>query len=296
MGIDPTFQQLRVFLTVAEELHFGRAAARMHMAQPPVTRHVHALEEAVGARLFDRSSRGVRLTEAGVLVRNEASSTLDRWARLADRVQDLAAGLSRTLTLGCIEAMAVAALPAAIVRLRTEHPDITWELREDHTRQLLEGLDAERYDCVVVRGPVNDTTRSVVVHNDELVVALPEGHRLRAPELPLADLADEDFVVYQRRVDQGLLPAMLTACAQAGFAPRIRYEALGTSLVLGLVAAGDGVALVSATAARTEHPGVRFARLTTPRPVSPILLVWRAGVPTDIAHELADLLHETASG
>jgi len=297
MGIDPTFQQLRVFLVVAEELHFGRAAARMHMAQPPVTRHVKALEAAVGTRLFDRSARGVRLTPAGALVRREAQSILDRWNQATDRARDAATERASSLTLGCIEAMAVDALPAAIVRLRALYPDVSWELREGHTPDLLAGLAAERFDCVVVRGPVpaDENVDSLVVHNDELVAALPAAHRLTAAEIPLSALAAEDFIVYERRVDHGLLPAIVAACAQAGFVPRIRYEALGTPLVLGLVAAGDGVALVSSTAARGAHRGVRFARISTPRAVSPILLAWRRGVPGELVQQLAGLLHRAAA-
>jgi DNA-binding transcriptional LysR family regulator len=296
MGIDPTFQQLRVFLAVAEELHFGRAAARMHMAQPPVTRHVRALESAVGTPLFDRSGRTVRLTPAGVLLRREAQAILDRWNQAARRATDVARSRERSLTLGCVEAMAVDALPRAIVRLRALRPDVSWELREGHTPELLAGLASERYDCVVVRGPIpaGEEVDSVVVHNDELVAALPEDHRLTDGEIPLSALAAEDFIVYERRVDHGLLPAIVSVCAQAGFVPRIRYEALGTPLVLGLVAAGDGVALVSAAVARGPHRGVRFARISTPRAVSPILLAWRRGIPGELAHQLADLLHRAA--
>lgn len=298
MGIDPTFQQLRVFLAVADELHFGRAAARMHMAQPPVTRHVRALEAAVGATLFDRSARGVRLTPAGALFRQEAEAVLERWKQAGDRVRDVAEAPARSVTLGCVEAMAVHALPRAIIRLRALRPDVMWELREGHTADLLAGLVAERYDCVVVRGPIpaGEGIDSVVVHNDELVAALPAGHRLTAAEIPLSALAGEDFVVYERRVDHGLLPAILSGCAQAGFVPRIRYEALGTPLVLGLVAAGDGVALLSAAVARGPHRGVRFARISTPRTVSPILLAWRRELPDELAHQLADLLHRAAEG
>jgi DNA-binding transcriptional LysR family regulator len=192
--------------------------------------------------------------------------------------------------------MALDALPRAIVRLRALRPEVSWELREGHTPDLLAGLASERYDCVVVRGPIpaGEDVDSVVVHNDELVAALPDGHRLTAEEIPLSALAGEDFIVYERRVDHGLLPAIVSVCAQAGFVPRIRYEALGTPLVLGLVAAGDGVALLSAAVTRGPHRGVRFARITTPRAVSPILLAWRRGMPEELAHQLADLLHRAA--
>ncbi|MGA8112670.1 MAG: LysR substrate-binding domain-containing protein [Actinocatenispora sp.] len=296
MGIDPTFQQLRVFLVVAEELHFGRAAARLHLAQPPVSRHVKALEAVVGASLFDRTARSVTLTPAGALLRREAEAMLSRWDSTTDRARDLAAAKSRTLRLGCVEAMAVDALPAAVARMRALRRDVVWELSEGNTSELLDGFAAARFDSVLVRGPipVGAGVDSVVVHNDELVAALPAGHRLAAPEIPLDTLAGEDFIVYNRRARSGLLPAVLAACGQAGFAPRIRYEALGTQLVLGLVAAGDGVSLVSGVAARMPHRGVRFARLVGRPAISPIVLAWHPDVPTAVMAELAELLHIAA--
>jgi DNA-binding transcriptional LysR family regulator len=135
---------------------------------------------------------------------------------------------------------------------------------------------------------------TVVVHNDELVAALPVDHPLTAAEIPLSALAGEDFVVYNRRARRGLLPAILAACSQAGFAPRIRYEALGTQLLLGLVAAGDGVSLVSDTAAQMPHRGVRLARLVGHSAISPIVLSWRHDLPADIMTALAELLHAAA--
>jgi DNA-binding transcriptional LysR family regulator len=296
MGIDPTLQQLRVFLVVAEELHFGRAAARMHMAQPPVTRQVKALEAALGVQLFERSSRRVALTPAGSLLRREVEALLARWDLARSRARDMAARQARIVTLGCIEAMAIGAVPTAIAQLRALRPDVEWELREDHTPALLDGLRAARYDCVVVRGPIARDAEidSVVVHNDELVAALPQGHRLAGDELNLEALADEDFIAYSRSAQQGLQSSVFVACVRAGFVPRIRHEALGTQLVLGLVAAGDGVAVVSATAARTPQAGVQFVRLAGRTAMSQVVLAWRRGLPVDVMERLAEVMQAAA--
>lgn len=294
---DPTFQQLRVFLVVAEELHFGRAASRLHLAQPPVSRHIKALEAAVGAALFARTPAGVKLTPAGALLRHEAQTLLRRWHATTNRARDLDENVPHTLTLGAIESMALSALPTAVTSLRTRHPDIEWELSEDHTFELLNGFARGRLDAIIARGPIpSGGHHQVTVHDDELVVALPERHHLTGPYVNLTDLEEEDFVVYSRRTTtSGLGVVMVNACARAGFIPRIRREALGTELVLGLVAGGDGIAMVSEIIATTPHFGVRFVRLAGRPAVSTIMLAWQPEIPEPIMRELAGLLSTTAA-
>ncbi|MFD8627896.1 LysR family transcriptional regulator [Streptomyces hygroscopicus] len=294
--MDPTLQQLRVYLVVAEELHVGRAAARLHMTQPPVSRHLKALETSLGVRLVERSTRRMTLTPAGEVLRVEAETMLARWDRMVDQVRAEEAVRGHTLRLGSVEAVAVDALPKAIGLLRERCPEVEWDLREGQTAELLEELHTDRFDCVAVRGPVHTAPgiSTAVIYDDELVAALPESHWLTGPEISLRSLADEDFIVYNRRARLGLLPAVLAACGQAGFAPRIRHDASGTELMLGLVAAGDGVALVSSTTARAPRSGVRFASLTGRPASSPILLAWRASMPDGLVTQLVDLLRSTA--
>ncbi|MFH8469216.1 LysR substrate-binding domain-containing protein [Streptomyces sp. NPDC017991] len=288
---DPTFQQLRVFLVVAEELHFGRAAARLHLAQPPVSRHIKALECVLGVPLFERGSRGVTLTPAGVLLCREARALLRRWDNAATMVADLSRGEHRRVVLGVIESMAIDSLPAVVKTMRARHPDIVWELSEGHTEGLVDGFGTARFDAVIVRGTITAAPDcSVLIHEDELVVVLPAGHRLTGDEIELADLADEDFIVYSRQPTSVLLNVTLSACRHAGFVPRIRHEALGTELILGLVAAGDGLAMVSKAVARSSLPGIRFAHLAGRPAVSRIMLAWHGHVPAQVMHELAELL------
>lgn len=292
---DPTFQQLRVFLVVAEELNFSRAAARLHLAQPPVSRHIKTLEAALGIPLFERTSRGVTLTPAGAMIRREAQHLLRRWDNAVD-TRDIGAEPIHRLVLGAIESIAINALPTAIATMRARHHDLAWELSEEHTDELVNGLHAARLDAAVVRHPIPPGQyETVLIHEDELVVALPTGHRLGGHEIELADLASEDFIVYSRRATSGLLNVMVAACVQADFVPRIRHEALGTELVLGLVAGGDGVAMVSEVVAGSSHPGVGFARLRGRPAVSPIVLAWQPDAPTEVMTELADLLRQTVT-
>lgn len=293
---DPAFQQLRVFLVVAEELHFGRAAARLHLAQPPVSRHIKALESALGTPLFERGSHGVTLTQAGMLMCREAHTLLRRWDNAAAMVADLSRGERQRIVLGAIESMAIESLPATVKTMRARHPDIVWELSEGHTEGLVEGFGTVRFDAVIVRGTIPEARdSSVLIHEDELVAALPYGHRLAGAEIDLADLANEDFIVYSRQPTSVLLNVTLSACQRAGFVPRIRYEALGTELILGLVAAGDGLALVSRAVSGSTLPGVRFARLAGRPAISSITLAWHAHVSAEVMKELAELLREATT-
>lgn len=297
MGMDPTFQQLRVFLTVAEELHFGRAAERLAMTQPPVSRQVRALEKVVGVDLFDRTSRHVALTPAGEVLRAEAARTLASWGRAVQEAAHVARGLRRALVLGCVEAVALDLLPAVVNEIRHSHPGDEWELREGDTSDLLAGLRACKLDCAVVRGPVAADADVLVrpLFDDPLVMALPSAHPHGGTPIAWSALADEDFVVYRRDARQGLLPVLLDGCARAGFTPRIRYQATATELLLGLVAAGDGVALVSSAVTRSPRPGVRFVPLAGGGATSPLLFVWRRGATAGAVERFGDMLWRTAA-
>ncbi|MEV6131735.1 LysR substrate-binding domain-containing protein [Streptomyces violaceusniger] len=297
MGMDPTFQQLRVFLTVAEELHFGRAAERLAMTQPPVSRQVRALEKVVGVPLFDRTSRHVALTPAGEVLHAEAARTLTSWGRAVQEAAHVARGLRRALVLGCVEAVALELLPSVVNEIRRTHPQDEWELREGDTSDLLAGLHARELDCAVVRGPVVADAEVLVrpLFDDPLVMALPSAHPHGGSPIEWSALAEEDFVVYRRDVRQGLLPVLLDGCARAGFTPRIRYQATATELLLGLVAAGDGVALVSSAVARSPRAGVRFVPLAGGGATSPLLFVWRRGAAVGAVKRIGDLLWRAAA-
>jgi DNA-binding transcriptional LysR family regulator len=298
MSINVTVQQLRVFVTVAEELHFGRAAARLNMTQPPVTRHIKALERMTGTALFDRTPRQVALTRAGDYLLVEAKAVLSRLDHALLHARTLAAGAAAPLRLGCVEAVALDRLPSVLAELRTAHPDLDWELREDHTTELLRGLEAGELDCAILRGPVEPTEQVDVLplYADAVLAALPAEHPLEGAEIPLAALADEDFVVYDRQVRQGLHPVVVQACVEAGFTPRIRHQASSTQTVLSLVAAGDGVALVSSSVRLLAPRGVRLVRLRPDSVQSPILFAWRRDCGHPTLSTLRSLLQDDFGG
>ncbi|MFZ3561242.1 LysR substrate-binding domain-containing protein [Streptomyces sp. BH055] len=282
MSNDPTIQQLRVFQVVAEELHFGRAARRLHTTQPPLTRHVQALERAVGTPLLKRSSRRVELTPAGATFYAEVVVVLARLDRAVDLTRQSATGQVGRLVLGYVEPLAIDLLPRVLRSFRQLHAHTDLRLHELHTQEQIEALHAGTIDCGLLRAPANvDPTLSFEhVWTDELSAALPANHRLvrggRA-EIDLVELAEEPFVLYERGLGQGLISATLSGCAAAGFTPIVAHQAQSTPMLLTLVAAGEGVALVSGEIARVPRPGVGFLQLRGRPARSDVLLGWRRG-------------------
>ncbi|RVU29050.1 LysR family transcriptional regulator [Streptomyces antnestii] len=293
MSNDPTVQQLRVFQAVAEELHFGRAARRLHTTQPPLTRHVQALERAIGVTLLERSSRRVDLTPAGAALYAEIVVVLARLDRAVELARQRATGQVGRLVLGYVEPLAIDLLPRVLRAFRQLHADIDLRLHELHTQEQIDALHAGTIDCGLLRAPANaDPALSFEqVWTDVLMAALPANHRLvRAgrAEIDLIELSEEPFVLYERALGQGLINATLSGCAAAGFTPMVAHQAQSTPMLLTLVAAGEGVALVSGEIARVPRPGVGFLQLRGRPARSDVLLGWRRG---EISRTRDDLQH-----
>ncbi|MEV0085855.1 LysR family transcriptional regulator [Saccharopolyspora sp. NPDC050642] len=292
MANDPTVQQLRVFQVLAEELHFGRAAQRLHLTQPPLTRHLQALEQTIGVRLLDRSSRRVELTAAGAAFAAELTGVLARLDRARDIARRAEQGQIGRLAIGYVEPLAIDLLPRVLRGLRQLHADLDLQLHELHTDEQVEALRTGTIDCGLLRAPANVDPELDFdpVGNDDLVAALPIAHRLDSPEIDLAELADEEFVIYRRDLGQGMITATLTGCAAAGFTPTVRHQAQSTPMLLTLVAAGEGVALVSGQLSRIPRPGVKFARLRGNPAKSTVMLTWRRGESSPVLLNLRHLL------
>ncbi|WP_328335195.1 MULTISPECIES: LysR family transcriptional regulator [unclassified Streptomyces] len=294
MSNDLTVQQLRAFVMVAEELHFGRAAERLHMTQPPLTRHIQALEAAVGAPLLNRTSRRVVLTAAGAAFAVEARLILTQIHRAGDAARRISSGVAGAMAVGYLEPIAIDLLPRVLKEFRTAFPDVELELHELHTGEQIEALHARTIDCAIVRAPANadPDLEFATLFTDPLIAAMPLDHPLETDEIDLAALRDENFIVYSRDIGQGLIPATLTGCATAGFSPLVRREARSTPMLLTLVAAGEGVALVSRPIGAIPRPGVKFARLRGEPAGSEVLLAWRRGESTRALDRLRELLLE----
>lgn len=260
-------RQFRQFIAVAEELSFRRAAERLNMAQPPLTATIKRIEDEVGAVLIERTNRIERLTEAGRVFLDEARKTVNQAERAMLAAQRAGAGLTGTLRVTFVASAAREILPSILLRFREHYPAVKLELREAMTTQQLASLANNDSDLGFVIPPLQDAEnlKIEVVARNRLVAALPEGHPLtKADQITLADMSHESWILFAARQGPGLHRIIHTACARAGFSPRIGQEAPQMDTIANLVAGGMGVALVSRALATSGRKGVAFRELAGP--------------------------------
>lgn len=264
-------RHLRYFLCVAEEMHFGRAAQRLGISQPPLSQQIRALEDELGVRLFDRTSRRVRLTEAGELFLPEARQTLAQ----ADHAIETAR-LARRGELGRLQVGFTSSGPftplvaSALYRFRETHPDVELTLRELGRDEQIEELRRGGLDIVLVRSaeppvlPPGTDARCIV--NEDMVVAMRAGHPLadRAEDPTIADLAGVPLVLYASPLGAGFNEYFFRLCHEAGFEPDIAHEASSFATLLGLVAAGFGATILARSLERLHLENVVYRRLMAP--------------------------------
>jgi DNA-binding transcriptional LysR family regulator len=262
-----TLEQLRGFLAVAEELHFGRAAARLKMTQPPLSRQIQKLERVVGAQLLERDNRRVTLTAAGEVFLGEARRLLS----LADTAPELArrvsSGSHGVVRIGFTAASTYGTLGRVLDEVERALPDIGLDLHEMVTREQVAALLNEEIDLGLARPPFDaDTFGSRLLHREALLVAVPAGHRLRGlgRDAVAADLAAEPVVMHsptRARYFYDLVVSMVPTASQNAV-----HTVSQVLTMLWLVAAGRGIAFVPESAARLSIEGVGFALLHTPTP------------------------------
>lgn len=273
-------RHLRYFIAVAEELHFTRAAARLHIGQPPLSHAIQVLESEVGARLLERSKRWVRLTEAGRLFLADARRIL----ALADQAKETARRAERgelgELRIGFTYSTPLTPLFAhAINRYRQEYPQVTLILQELATLRQLDSLEQRSIDLGFIRPPglpIPPTIRTTALREDPLVVVLPSGHRLASKAvLSIAELADEAFVMYPPGAGTGIYPQIFRLCREAGFVPHIGQTANESSTIIGLVAAGSGITLLPASFERIKLAGVSYLPIADKGAITMLYLAQR---------------------
>ena len=254
------FRHLRYFLVLAEELHFGRAARRLSMSQPPLSLNIQQLEASVGTRLFTRNSKQVALTAAGKAFVPAARALLDQAAQAAALAKDVGQGMAGSLNIGFAGTMLYSGLPEILARFQAQHPLLRVMLKELSSSEQLIELAHERLDLGFVH-----TTRvppglsQILVASQAFVCCLPAGHALAGEaSLPLALLQGEPFAVVSRTVSPDYHDRILQTCLDAGFYPEIRYELQHWLSVVALVSRGMGVALVPAALQQSAMPGSVF--------------------------------------
>jgi DNA-binding transcriptional LysR family regulator len=277
--MDVELRHLRYFVAVAEELSFTRAAARLHIAQPPLSTQIRRLEEALGVALFDRSRRAVSLTPAGALLLDEARRLLVQVDQALAATVRAGTGEAGLLTVGFVPSASNATLPAVVRAFRTRYPAVELFLREHPPDALVSALHGASVDLCFLYLPFEDEAlASVTVLREPLVAVVPSDHALagESARLPVAELRDEPFILPARHRMPGLNARVLEACRAAGFEPQpVQKDVWLTQTMLGLVAAGLGVALVPESVSELHRTGVVFRPLADPGPPVELAAFWR---------------------
>jgi len=284
---DIDLKRLRAFVTTVQEGSITRAANKLLMQQPSLTRLLHGLELEFGTRLLHRLPRGVTATESGQVLLQEALQLLQHSENLQQAMRRATQGEQGRIAIGFTGSAALHHLvPQLLRRYRELMPQVMVHLEEASSGELLDALSQQQLDVVFVRSPPSDSAelRVSLLQQESMMVALPAGHALAVDStqpLPLLALADEAFVLYRRPAGQGLYDSIIAACHAAGFSPLVIQEAPRLPATLSLVAAGLGVSIVPRSMSRLANSDLVY------RPLSPgpglqaaLYMAMRATAPT----------------
>lgn len=254
-------KRLKYFIAVAEELHFGRAAARLGMAQPPLSRQIAALEEQIGTQLFDRTRNQVRLTDAGEVLLERARDILADLDSAYREARQIGQGGAGRLRVAFVGTATYGLLPNLIKSYRSHYPNVDLALSTMNNAALERALIQREIDIAVARPRLaGDEFRSVVLSHEPLVLALPDGTPAarQTGELSLQDVATETFVLYPRRPRPSFADQVLAVCADQGVTPSEPILAQDFQTAISLVSVGVGVAVVPASVGRSPKAGVTY--------------------------------------
>ncbi|MGO4879800.1 MAG: LysR substrate-binding domain-containing protein [Bryobacteraceae bacterium] len=293
MNREIELRHLRYFLAVADTLHFSKAAERLGMAQPPLSHQIKRLEQIVGHRLFDRTTRGVKLTLAGQLLAERARSTMDKVHDDLEQVRRLGRGEEGTLTVGFSGSVMFTNLPAAIGIYRRRYPKVELRLRELTTHAQIPALLDGTLDLALMRdGDPTEGIQMAALLKEPYVAVLPAAHRLaRKHALRVSDLRDEPFIFFARRMGPLAFDRTMVCCERSGFRPHIVQEAPQWPTLVRLVAAGLGVSLAPACVAHVTLQGAVYRAVHAPSRTTVDLGV-KAGTDGVLARNFTEVVRE----
>jgi DNA-binding transcriptional LysR family regulator len=270
-------RHLRYFVVLAEELHFGRAAARLGMAQPPLSQQIQRLERLLGSRLFERTSRRVQLTDAGQAFLAEARRALLGVENAVEAARRAGRGETGELRVAFAATVMFVHLPRIIREFRTRFPGVHLDLREMPTGPQLAALKAGDIDIGFVREPRPDPELEIVtVMREPLRIAVNKSHPLAAKAtLAVRHLADEPFVLFPEELAPGLYAQVMGLCRAAGFTPRVVEESRELYTSVSLVEAGVGVSILPASVEKLGWRGVRYRPIPSAAAETRIAAAWR---------------------
>ncbi|POX85653.1 LysR family transcriptional regulator [Mycobacterium kansasii] len=274
---DPELRLLRYFVTVAEERHFGRAAERLHIAQPPLSQQIQKLERQLGVELIDRSRRPIELTDAGHALLAEATLALTHAERAFAAARRAATGQLGHLHVGALQAAVDGVLAYVMREHRRRYPEVKLEVAELDTAEQTAQLVAHRIDIGFLRGPVDEPSLTIqTLLDDPLAAVVCEdhalaGHRRLAPSL----LADQPMILWTRSAAATTYADVVELFRMHRIEPPIVDEVARIQTILALVASGAGSALLPTSFINLSRKGVRFIPLHGPLPYRPLALAWR---------------------
>ncbi|HEX3436868.1 MAG TPA: LysR substrate-binding domain-containing protein [Pseudacidobacterium sp.] len=297
MNIDDIeLRHLRYFVAVAEELHFGRAAQRLHIAQPPLSQQIRKLEETIGHPLLLRTSRNVRLTAAGEELLKRAQQTLRKVSEDVHSTRRIGRGEVGTLTVGFIASSMLTVLPRMLSTYRRQFPEVELRLREFYTSSLLRALRDGTADIGFTRdaGADEDDLHTEILLPEPYIAVVPAHHPLaQKTSIRVSDLRTDPFVLFSADVGMNAWDKVMRLCQQDGFRPKVVQEAPHWLSILRLVSVGLGVTIAPACVEKIADEEVRCLRLRNTRIYSHLELAYREEMLTELEGSFLTLARET---
>lgn len=287
-------RQLQYFLVVAEELNFSRAAARLQMSQPPLSRQILQLEQEIGIELFRRTKRRVELTDAGKVFLAETRQILSQVEQSVQLAQRANRGEIGRLIVGFEGSSTYDVIPMSLKVYRERFPEVDLIVYAMTTEEQIQALLENRISIGFVVSPLNDKKLTIeIILREALILAICESHSLvRRNEVRVKELEGESFIMFQRNRGCGLYDQVIAVCQRAGFSPRVIQEADEMQVILGFVAAGLGITLLSASVQQFQRPGVVYRTLRPSTPKVNLALAWRRDDPSAVLQAFIEVVRE----
>lgn len=282
-------RHLWLFLAVAEEQNFGRAAKRLGMSQPPLSEQIQVLEQALKVTLFERSRRGAKLTPVGAAILPAVRKFAEQLERLELAVEEAVAGQSGLLTIGAISTAMFDVLPGLINQLKQHYPHLTVSVREIDSVEAVPALEAGDIDLAFARldGDLGPAIQSLPLLEARLMVALPSDHPLAArTRISLSSLAREPLVMFSRRVSPVYFDNLIATCRASGFSPRVLHEVRSVASQIAFVSCGQGIALVPASLKKLAPDNVVLRALTQKLNVVTTAVAWNSERPNPLVTQV----------
>ncbi len=297
MDTNIELRHLRYFTAVAEELHFGRAALRLHLAQPALSQQIKRLEELVGAPLFLRTSRSVALTAAGEVLLERAQRTLRNVRLDVEEARSIGRGESGFLNVGFIGSGMLSALPPVLQRYRAAYPGVQLHLYESFTSRVIAGLTGGTLDAGFLRdSDPHSELETETLFSEPFIAVLPADHpRAHQRSIAASALRNEPFVFYAKSAGALAWDKPLSLCGEAGFRPRVVQEASNWMSIMQLIAVGFGVSIAPACVATVVPKGVVCLPLRGATDVSNVELAWRKDERRPIVSAFATIARSVAA-